>query len=77
MRWQFFKKAQGTGQDAENIIPIERTLLSADCLVPTAIRCPLCGRQFHAGEARSCAVCGLAEKCGVVMCPNCSYEFAV
>lgn len=44
---------------------------------PSAIRCPLCGKEFHADEALRCAACALARKCGLVMCPNCSYEFAV
>ncbi len=39
------------------------------------IRCPLCGKTFCPGEARPCAACALAARCGLVMCPNCSYEF--
>ncbi len=40
------------------------------------LRCPLCGKSFHAGEAAQCGGCPLAARCGLVMCPNCSYEFA-
>ncbi len=45
-------------------------------LSQSAIRCPLCGSKFAAGEALACTGCALANKCGLVMCPNCSYEFA-
>lgn len=41
----------------------------------SAIRCPLCGKKFQAGEAAQCSSCAMAVKCGLVMCPNCSYEF--
>ncbi len=41
------------------------------------IRCPLCGKRFHTGDAMPCAACALAARCGLVMCPNCSYEFTV
>ncbi len=40
-----------------------------------AIQCPLCGKRFQPGEAVACGSCLLAAKCGLVMCPNCSYEF--
>ncbi|MBI5300657.1 MAG: hypothetical protein HY868_00855 [Chloroflexi bacterium] len=43
---------------------------------PSAIRCPLCGKQFTASEAAQCPTCALAKKCGLVMCPRCHYEFA-
>lgn len=41
------------------------------------LQCPLCGKKFSAGEAAACSACLLAAKCGLVMCPNCSYEFAL
>lgn len=41
-----------------------------------SVRCPLCGHSFQAGEAAACSTCGLGARCGLVMCPNCSYEFA-
>lgn len=41
------------------------------------LQCPLCGKRFQSGEALACTSCGLATRCGLVMCPNCSYEFAV
>ena len=50
---------------------------SAVCNLKSEIRCPLCGKQFRAGDAMPCATCALAARCGLVMCPNCSYEFAV
>ncbi len=42
----------------------------------SVVQCPLCGKKFQAGEAIACSACRLAAKCGLVMCPNCSYEFA-
>jgi len=42
----------------------------------TGSRCPLCGRSFEPDEAAACAVCPLLRRCGLVMCPNCGYEFA-
>lgn len=41
------------------------------------VRCPLCGKTFDPGETQQCAACTLAKKCGLVMCPNCAYEFVV
>ena len=38
-------------------------------------RCPLCGQTFAVEEAEACAVCPLLHRCGLVMCPNCGYEF--
>jgi transcription elongation factor Elf1 len=70
MRWQFFEKAVGSRQKAESKLP------SADCVLPSEIRCPLCGKQFSAEDAAQCAMCALARRCGLVMCPNCLYEFA-
>ena len=39
-------------------------------------RCPLCGRQFTTAEAAACPTCPIAERCGLVMCPSCGYEFS-
>ena len=41
------------------------------------LQCPLCGTRFQKGEALACTSCELAARCGLVMCPNCSYEFAI
>ncbi len=38
-------------------------------------RCPLCGREFTQAEAAACPTCPIAERCGLVMCPSCGYEF--
>ena len=70
MRWQFFEKAVGSRQKAESKLP------SADRFPPSEIRCPLCGKRFSAEDAAQCATCALAKRCGLVMCPNCGYEFA-
>jgi len=70
MRWQFFEKAVGSWQKAESKPP------SADRALPSEIRCPLCGKPFRAEDAAACAACALAKRCGLVMCPNCGYEFA-
>jgi hypothetical protein len=70
MCWQFFEKAVGSRQKAESKLP------SADCVLPSETRCPLCGKQFSAEDAAQCATCALARRCGLVMCPNCLYEFA-
>lgn len=39
--------------------------------------CPLCGHNFKKEEAiRSCKSCSLNKtNCGLIKCPNCSYEF--
>ena len=70
MRWQFFKSTEDGGRKTENNHP------SSVVRLPSAVRCPLCGKTFHADEAQACVSCALARKCGLVMCPNCSYEFA-
>ena len=70
MRWQFFEKAVSSQQKAESKLP------SAGRLLPFEIRCPLCGKHFRAEDAAQCAACALAKRCGLVMCPNCRYEFA-
>jgi transcription elongation factor Elf1 len=41
----------------------------------TTHRCPLCGRGFTTSEAAACPTCPIAERCGLVMCPGCGYEF--
>jgi len=71
MRWRFFEKAEVGRLKTEGKLP------SADQLLTSEIRCPLCGKQFRAEDAAQCAKCALAKRCGLVMCPNCSYEFAV
>jgi uncharacterized C2H2 Zn-finger protein len=40
------------------------------------IQCPLCGKKFRVEDAMQCAACTLAQKCDLVMCPRCGYEFA-
>ena len=69
MRWPFSEKADAKKQKAE-----EQRSRGAE--EKEAVRCPLCGKSFHAGEAMQCSACALAVRCGLVMCPNCSYEFA-
>jgi uncharacterized Zn-finger protein len=69
MRWQFFKATEDRRRTSEKISP------SSIDSHPAELRCPLCGKTFHAGEAMQCATCGLAKKCGLVMCPYCNYEF--
>jgi hypothetical protein len=66
MRWQFFK----TDEKKTNLA--EKRLVNNEWV---EIQCPLCGKKFRAGEAMQCATCALAVRCGLVMCPNCSYEF--
>jgi hypothetical protein len=66
MQWQFFRrKGQNKSEDLPNVDESW-----------TEIRCPLCGKTFRAGEAQPCTTCAIAVHCGLVMCPNCSYEFA-
>ncbi len=69
MHWGLFKKAESGKQ---------KTIDAAGASQPrpAEFRCPLCGKKFHAGEALACTGCALAARCGLVMCPNCSYEFA-
>ncbi|MFQ5711367.1 MAG: hypothetical protein ACE5GD_06265 [Candidatus Geothermarchaeales archaeon] len=38
-------------------------------------QCPLCGFKFTVREALCRNVCPLAEKCDLLLCPNCGYEF--
>jgi transcription elongation factor Elf1 len=54
----------------------EENLRSEICDLKSEIRCPLCGKPFRADDAAACAACALAKRCGLVMCPNCGYEFA-
>ncbi len=80
MRWRslansILQIADSKSQTANGKLPIAYEEPSAISHQPTAIRCPLCGKKFQAGEASKCASCTLAVKCGMVMCPNCSYEF--
>ena len=70
MRWRLFEKVVGSQQKAESNPP------STDGVLPSEIRCPLCGKHFRAEDAAQCAACALAKRCGLVMCPNCGYEFA-
>ncbi len=65
MRWLFFKTKEDrrSSQHTKNVHAQHE------------IRCPLCGKRFQAGEADKCSTCSLAVVCGLVMCPNCSYEF--
>ncbi|MEW5718237.1 MAG: hypothetical protein AB1817_06415 [Chloroflexota bacterium] len=69
MRWQFFK----TDDERRRT---EDTHPSSVIRPPSAIRCPLCGKAFRAEDAAACAACALAKRCGLVLCPNCGYEFA-
>ena len=69
MRWRFFK-TEARRRRTKDTHPSSVIRPSSE------IRCPLCGKAFHAREAKQCVTCGLADKCGLVMCPNCSYEFA-
>ncbi len=66
MRWQFFKKEERRSEEENKAVD----------QAWSEIRCPLCGHRFHAGEAEACSSCAYAVRCGLVMCPNCSYEFA-
>jgi hypothetical protein len=68
MRWQFFKRRNTSLLRQEANSPLAKA--------QPAIRCPLCGKEFCAGEVAECATCSLAAHCGLVLCPNCSYEFA-
>ena len=69
MRWPFSEKADAKKQKAR-----EQESRGAEEKT-TIVRCPLCGKEFHAGEAMQCSACALAVRCGLVMCPNCTYEF--
>lgn len=64
MRLQLFEKTRDDKQK------------KTEKVTDAEIRCPLCGKSFHAREAKQCMSCKLGQKCGLVMCPNCSYEFA-
>ncbi len=82
MRWGWFEKDDG-GRMKDEVGNARRSVLQAGeqgsrgAEEKSEIRCPLCGKQFRAGDAMPCAACALAAKCGLVMCPNCAYEFAV
>lgn len=69
MRWRFFRTEDERRKTEDNH-------LSSVVRPPSAIRCPLCGKRFRAEDAARCATCALAKRCGLVMCPHCSYEFA-
>ncbi len=67
------------GKNSNENRPESRTKMAiqaANHAESSAIQCPLCGKRFQPGEAAACGSCLLAAKCGRVMCPNCSYEFA-
>jgi len=73
MRWRFFNPTADrrlTTGDAKN--GGQQSVVSGQIV----LRCPLCGIQFRVEDAARCATCALAKRCGLVMCPNCSYEFA-
>ncbi|HEY9205243.1 MAG TPA: hypothetical protein VIO58_04925 [Candidatus Methanoperedens sp.] len=38
-------------------------------------QCPLCGARFDPGDNMGCMACPRFMKCGLVLCPNCGYEF--
>ena len=45
---------------------------------PASYQCPLCGFAFEFDPARNtggCSACPLGKGCGLVLCPNCRYEF--
>jgi hypothetical protein len=69
MRWRWFEKKKNDLPQTEDRLKINPP--NAD------LRCPLCGTRFQEGEVLACTGCALAARCGLVMCPNCSYEFAV
>ena len=54
----------------------ERTIQHPISNLQSLTRCPLCGKHFRAEDAAECAECALAKHCGLVLCPNCGYEFA-
>lgn len=70
MRWKFFRRTEDGRRMTERNRPLSVPGLRSE------LRCPLCGKTFESGEAMQCAACGLAKQCGLVMCPNCAYEFA-
>gem|GEM_PF-3330982 len=75
MAYSVGHRAKSIGRRANDTTAVMPAKPSALCSTPYAHRCPLCGKQFRAEEATQCAACALAQKCGMVMCPNCGYEF--
>jgi ferrous iron transport protein A len=52
--------------------------LESSHLPPETYQCPLCGYQFEFDPERTtggCSSCPLGKGCGLVLCPNCRYEF--
>ena len=39
------------------------------------VQCPLCGVRFVEEDNEGCKVCPRFMKCGMLLCPNCGYEF--
>lgn len=74
MRWLWSKETNSSKQATGNKKQSKRGEKKAHTLI-SEIRCPLCGKKFHAGEAMQCSACAIAVQCGLVMCPNCNYEF--
>ncbi len=70
--WRWGRKRHANRPDSGQKI----TAQTANHAGSSALQCPLCGKKFQRGEAVACSSCLLAAKCGLVMCPNCSYEFA-
>lgn len=38
-------------------------------------QCPLCGTRFIEEGNEGCKVCPRYMRCGMLLCPNCGYEF--
>lgn len=38
-------------------------------------QCPLCGKRFDMEDNKGCKVCPSYMSCGLLLCPNCGYEF--
>ena len=39
------------------------------------VQCPLCGNRFESKDNETCKLCPNFMKCGLLICPNCGYEF--
>lgn len=37
--------------------------------------CPYCGYEFEDTHKYCNTACPLSKKCGMIMCPNCRYEY--
>ena len=58
--------------------PSETEKTYAPVQSPASYQCPLCVCQFEFDPARNtggCSSCPLGKGCGLVLCPNCRYEF--